>query len=135
MCYYDDEDLTKEEKDFFVEIEKVLSDIKRSEAEKEIYVCSFSSNPDQLSQWRGYCPDGNGYSIGFEFNSKMIEHINKNKHGFDFDLVKCIYAEQDQFPLPIQRLVVCQELCKISERAVAMAGTEILLNLTLRMTA
>jgi hypothetical protein len=31
--------------------------------------------------------------------------------------------------------VVCQELCKISERAVAMAGTEILLNLTLRMTA
>ncbi|MEW6992526.1 DUF2971 domain-containing protein [Colwelliaceae bacterium 6441] len=31
----------------------------------ESYICSFSKNGDLLSQWRGYCPDGEGYSIGF----------------------------------------------------------------------
>ncbi len=27
------------------------------------YVCSFSEEPNDLSQWRAYCPDG-GYAIG-----------------------------------------------------------------------
>ncbi len=31
----------------------------------EIYVSSFSENGDQLSQWRGYCPGGTGYALGF----------------------------------------------------------------------
>ena len=30
-----------------------------------IFVFSLSENGDQLSQWRGYCPSGSGYSIGF----------------------------------------------------------------------
>jgi hypothetical protein len=31
----------------------------------EMFVSSFSEHGDQLSQWRGYCPGGNGYSVGF----------------------------------------------------------------------
>jgi hypothetical protein len=32
----------------------------------EVFVASFSNDGgDRLSQWRGYSPDGNGYSIGF----------------------------------------------------------------------
>ena len=31
-----------------------------------IHVGCFSEKSDDLSQWRGYCPDGIGYSIGFE---------------------------------------------------------------------
>ncbi|MFC5862166.1 DUF2971 domain-containing protein [Acidicapsa dinghuensis] len=31
-----------------------------------VYVCSLSENGNQLSQWRGYCPDGGGVSIGFD---------------------------------------------------------------------
>src|SRR3954471_6369229 len=30
-----------------------------------IFVCSFSTHADQLSQWRGYTQLGYGYSIGF----------------------------------------------------------------------
>jgi Protein of unknown function (DUF2971) len=29
------------------------------------FVASFSENGDDLSQWRAYCPKGNGFSIGF----------------------------------------------------------------------
>lgn len=32
-----------------------------------IFVCSFSAERDQLSQWRAYCPAGTGFSIGFDF--------------------------------------------------------------------
>ena len=30
------------------------------------YVTSFSTDPDSLPQWRAYCPNGNGVSIGFK---------------------------------------------------------------------
>ena len=33
------------------------------------YVASFSRLPDSLPQWRSYCPNGNGVSIGFEVGS------------------------------------------------------------------
>lgn len=29
------------------------------------HVACFSEDPDSLSQWRGYCPGGSGFSIGF----------------------------------------------------------------------
>ncbi len=54
--------------------------------EYHIFVFSLSQEKDLLSQWRGYCPHGNGYSIGFEtsyFSSYMTDH------GLRF--VKCEY--------------------------------------------
>jgi hypothetical protein len=33
------------------------------------YVASFSTDPDSLPQWRAYCPNGNGVSIGFRVAS------------------------------------------------------------------
>jgi Protein of unknown function (DUF2971) len=33
---------------------------------KGIYVCSLSENGNQLSQWRAYCPNGGGVTIGFD---------------------------------------------------------------------
>ena len=51
-------------------LESIQQILKRLENVKEhefhdIFICSFSRNDDQLSQWRGYCPDGNGFCIGF----------------------------------------------------------------------
>ena len=31
-----------------------------------VYVCSFTLQGNLLSQWRGYCPDGSGFSVGFD---------------------------------------------------------------------
>ena len=51
-----------------------------------IFVACFSTLPDLLSQWRAYCPIGQGFSIGFpteRFSSLMSEQ--------QFMLVPCVY--------------------------------------------
>ncbi len=52
-----------------------------------IFVCSFSARADLLSQWRGYCPPGAGYSIGFP--SSELEKVAERL--FAFCLGKCTY--------------------------------------------
>ena len=52
---------TLEDKDIFAEF------LKASDRgfESRPFVASFSQEGDSLSQWRSYCPNGNGVSIGF----------------------------------------------------------------------
>ncbi|MCP5004624.1 MAG: DUF2971 domain-containing protein [Planctomycetes bacterium] len=59
--------------------------------EFHIFVFSLSQEGNILSQWRGYCQNNNGYSIGF--NPRALNRIINEKH---FKLVKCIYDENDQ---------------------------------------
>lgn len=56
-----------------------------------IYVCSFSEEGDQLSQWRGYCPNGNGFSLGFAI-SPLLDQMVK----YSFGLVQCVYDKNEQ---------------------------------------
>ena len=55
------------------------------------YVSSFSEESDLLSQWRGYCKDGSGYSLGF---SRISLQNIVNRAGFV--LKPCIYDEDEQ---------------------------------------
>jgi len=55
------------------------------------FVTSFSVHGDLLSQWRGYCPGGSGYSIGFDFSA--IQSLAKDH---DFRLAECIYVDRDE---------------------------------------
>lgn len=91
------------------EINKVLDYIDKN---FEVYVCSLSENGDLLSQWRGYCPDGEGYAIGFR-QPKSFKAIGK-KEGSYFrgeekpndnsfhatwqsdSYQKCIYLDKDK---------------------------------------
>ncbi|WP_394209370.1 DUF2971 domain-containing protein [Enterovibrio calviensis] len=57
----------------------------------DIYVASFSENADLLSQWRGYCPQGAGVSIGFD--QDLLSQFC-DEHGFRLE--KCIYDMEDQ---------------------------------------
>lgn len=56
-----------------------------------VFVCSFSEKDDLLSQWRAYCPNGSGFSIGFTY-SQLQNAIEK----YGFWLSKCIYNREDQ---------------------------------------
>jgi hypothetical protein len=56
-----------------------------------IYVASFSKEGDQLGQWRGYCHNENGYSVGFDY-AKLRELASEQK----FSLVPCVYEESEQ---------------------------------------
>jgi hypothetical protein len=40
------------------------------------FVASFSENGDDLTQWRAYCPAGNGFSIGFSSAALRLEQAN-----------------------------------------------------------
>ena len=53
------------------------------------YVCSFSKNGNDLSQWRAYADDGYGYALGFE--TKSI------KKAFDTSAGKLTYGAGDSF--------------------------------------
>ncbi len=57
----------------------------------ETFVSSFSENGDLLSQWRGYCPIGAGYSLGFDF-----EFLNSLPDWSDGGLFQCIYDLDEQ---------------------------------------
>jgi hypothetical protein len=57
-----------------------------------VYVSSFSEDGDLLSQWRGYCPRGLGFSLGFRFN-KLKECFLE---GGDILIRPCIYDEKQQ---------------------------------------
>ena len=71
-----------------------LADIIEGLIRFNIFVCSFTEEKDLLSQWRGYCPHGNGYSIGFNSQS-IIKSFSKNK----FTLIKCLYNKDKQLEI------------------------------------
>ena len=77
---------------FFLEsMQRIIDDFSNF----HIFVCSFTEENDLLSQWRGYCPKGNGYSIGF--NTSLLVNAFKKKR--NYKLVKCIYDTEKQFEI------------------------------------
>jgi hypothetical protein len=56
-----------------------------------VHVCSLTERSNQLSQWRGYCRPGDGFSIGFP-----RDQLLKVARGARWSLVRCIYAKREQ---------------------------------------
>ena len=54
-------------------------------------VAAFTKMGDQLSQWRGYCQIGDGYSIAFD-GRRLLEVANATK---GHHLVRCMYQENE----------------------------------------
>jgi hypothetical protein len=85
---------TPSEREFVGEIYKRLNEITKRESNHGIYTVSFSTEPDKLSQWRGYCQSANGVSIGFDFNTQLYD-ITRDQ---GFSLVRCEYVEEGKNP-------------------------------------
>ncbi len=66
-------------------------------SEIKIHVACFSENGDSLSQWRGYCHAGSGFSLGFD-SSQLIEAAGEQR----CFLAPCIYDPQRQADLVYQ---------------------------------
>ena len=64
-----------------------------------VLVTSFSEHADQLSQWRGYCPPGAGYALGFD-GAALRDSFRAAGMWF----APCIYDEAEQ-RLQVARLV------------------------------
>lgn len=60
--------------------------------QKGCFVLSFSERGDQLSQWRAYCPGGNGYALGFGPENALFSSAKQHS----FNLIRCEYDHQKQ---------------------------------------
>jgi hypothetical protein len=58
-----------------------------------IYTCSFSQEVDLLSQWRGYCPENNGFCLVFALDEvfKSVQTTYPT-----VELKECIYEDADK---------------------------------------
>ncbi len=88
---------------------------------RSIYVCSFCESGDQLSLWRGYCPNGNGFSIGFDFASQTYERIKRQ----DFDIFKCVYDPIEQSRIIEGLLIQGLEIFHKTQNAFSSSGRDI----------
>jgi len=65
------------------------------ESRLRIMVASFSEEGDQLSQWRGYCKDSSGVSIGLD-----LRHLrHPSKAGGTVVFAPCIYKRTEKLKL------------------------------------
>lgn len=61
------------------------------DAARSVCVFSMSQRPNQLSQWRAYCPSDGGYAIRFR-----TVHLLPQFSAQGFALRRCIYKEKEQ---------------------------------------
>ena len=97
---YDESKLSEKEEALLNEIDKRLNDFKLNRS-IGVFVCSFSRNKDKLSQWRGYCSGGDGYSLRLDFNESLLSRIKENQ----LELVECIYADDYDSPKPVLEFI------------------------------
>jgi hypothetical protein len=77
--------------------QRVFADLMKQMQETR-FILSFSQHGDRLSQWRAYCPAGDGYASGLSPENPIFTSAEKKSFG----LIKCEYAHEKQ-----------RELCKI----------------------
>lgn len=73
-------------------IEHIISRLETTLA----FSCSFSNEPDLLSQWRSYCPEDGGFSIGFDQNtlSNSVSFPGSSSNMRNFE--NCIYEPEEK---------------------------------------
>lgn len=87
-----------------------LQALLQHERDMNIFVASFSEDGDLLSQWRAYCPDMGGYSIGFTY-----DHLKPHLQRQNLHLKQCIYDEDDQKQKVKKFLELCTNHARLEE--------------------
>jgi hypothetical protein len=83
---------SKSEIKYFLKKFKKLLNVLPEESSNSVFIFSLSEESDLLSQWRGYCIDSNGYSIGFEITDEIPSIFTIQR----FFLYKCEYDPTTQ---------------------------------------
>ena len=75
---------------YLIALLEMLEDRLSQEHSTEIFISSFTENPDQLSQWRAYCAPHGGFAVGF--SSKRLVPATTGACW----MVRCQYDEGEQ---------------------------------------
>jgi hypothetical protein len=89
------------------------------------YVSSFSAKKDDLSQWRGYCPPGQGVSIGFYSRAikAAINPATHHPHVNPGQLGEVIYLKSDE-GRSFDKWI--ESACEAPQEDMAVTNTDIL---------
>ena len=101
------------ERALYAAIAKELRDQRRT----NIFVTSFSTNGDLLSQWRAYCPPSRGVSIGID-NAQLLKLCKEQ----GFELTRCVYDYDEQRALVREVLERVVEQYSPSEKDMEYSG-------------
>lgn len=77
-------------KEYLQKLEKRLNNLDVFVSES-VFIFSLSEETDLLSQWRGYCPENNGYCLIFDIESLFESVKEKFQNSY---LVKCVYEKE-----------------------------------------
>ncbi|MGF7183918.1 DUF2971 domain-containing protein [Tunturiibacter psychrotolerans] len=70
-----------------------------NQAQQASFILSFSERGDLLSQWRAYCSEGHGYSLGFSQHHAVFRSAKQHS----FNLIRCEYD-------PTRQRKLCKQL-------------------------
>lgn len=80
---------------FTTDVGKALGTLDRFRTER-IFTVSFSEEIDLLSQWRGYCPNNDGYCIVFDAEA-LVGRVQKEIKGCSLEA--CVYDNKEKAAL------------------------------------
>lgn len=83
--------VAKKQRDAQPRLIHALNEELDNSARINLFIACFSEERDLLSQWRAYCPGGNGYSIGFTYAQLAVQMERQ-----DFFLAPCVYDVPQQ---------------------------------------
>jgi hypothetical protein len=78
---------------------ELFDNILSSVSKIPLFITSFTEEGDLLSQWRGYCPDGPGFSLGF--SKETLDKVSKEQN---LKLLPCIYEKEHQEFILIEKV-------------------------------
>jgi hypothetical protein len=90
-------------------------------SQTRFFITSLTENGNLLSQWRGYTPNGNGFSLGFSVE-KLKEVLGKRG---EFSLVRCVYAQAEQERLVNQAIDLAIEEWKHRDEPSPRVGNSV----------
>lgn len=86
-----DDDIAEEDSPHKRVLEALIQELFSYRLHASIFIVCFSTEKDDLNQWRAYSGPGNGYAIGFDF----VE-LKKRINGTRWNLNRCIYDNENQ---------------------------------------
>ena len=93
-----------------------------------LFVASFSENGDQLSQWRAYCPEGNGFAVGFRCSD--LAYLMRST---GFRLLKCVYGPDEKSALVRASMAYLDRMRRRSASMKGLKGLGLLLRSSARV--
>ena len=99
--------------EFLADIKYLINEAYLDDQYSQFYVISLTELEDTLSQWRGYCGENSGYSLGFDIQRSNFDKASDIGKKYKCNLGKCMYKPSEHEA--ILTLIIKWALNKLNE--------------------